>query len=152
MELARDLTGDDRDHATTRLALAALAERARGRVLDVGTGDGVLARAALAAGASEVVGIDVLPVPAVPGATMVQARIETYDGGGFDVVVANLPEPVLLGALPRLCAMARTLLVTGVRIERAGALRAALAAVGGRRVEARAARGWCLFVAEINPP
>ncbi|HKA87957.1 MAG TPA: 50S ribosomal protein L11 methyltransferase [Haliangiales bacterium] len=147
--MAGELT-EGSPHPTTRLALAALAERAADRVLDVGTGDGVLARAALAAGATEVVGIDVRAVPAVAGATMLQVAVEAYEGGGFDVVVANLPDPVLLAVLPRLAAMGRTLLVTGVRVERAAALRVRLAAAGARIAATRAREGWVLYVAEAR--
>jgi ribosomal protein L11 methylase PrmA len=142
------LSSESWPHATTRLARAALGDLARGRVLDVGTGDGVLARAALAAGATEVVGIDVRPVPAVAGATMLRVAAEDYDGAGFDVLVANLPDPVLLDVLPRLVTMARLLIATGVRLERAAAVRARLALLGARPVGTRALEGWCLFVAD----
>jgi ribosomal protein L11 methylase PrmA len=144
MEVAGDVV--DGEHATTRLARAALARWARGRLLDVGTGDGVLVRAALAAGAAEVTGIDVRPVPAVPGATMVQLAAEDLGGAEFDVLVANLPDPAVVELVPRLAAMARVLLLTGVRVERAPALRRRIAAAGARIVETRALDGWCLYV------
>jgi len=146
MEVARGLTSEDWPHATTLLAAAALATRARGRVLDVGTGDGVLARAALAAGARAVVGIDRAPVPTVAGAEMRRVAIEDFDGA-FDLVVANLPDDVLLRAVPRLLAMAPEAILTGVRLPRVAALRAAIGAAGGRIGEMRALDGWALVIA-----
>ena len=54
-------------HPTTRLCLAAIEERMEpeSRVLDVGTGSGILSIAAARHGAREVVGIDVDPVAVV---------------------------------------------------------------------------------------
>ena len=146
MEVARGLTSEDWPHATTRLAAAALATRARGRVLDVGTGDGVLARAALAAGARAVVGIDRAPVPTVAGADLRQVAVEDFHGV-FDVVVANLPEDVLLREVGRLLAMAPEAILTGVRLPRVAALAARIRAAGGRVAELRALDGWGLVIA-----
>jgi ribosomal protein L11 methyltransferase len=146
MDVARGVTSEDWPHATTRLAAAALATRARGRVLDVGTGDGVLARAALAAGAVAVVGIDRAPVPTVAGAEMRQVAIEDFHGA-FDLVVANLPEDVLLRMVPRLLGMAPEAILTGVRLPRVSALRARIRAAGGRTGELGALDGWGLVIA-----
>ena len=146
MELARGLTSEDWPHATTRLAAAVLATRARGRVLDVGTGDGVLARAALAAGARTVVGIDRVPVPTVAGAEMRQVAVEDFHGV-FDLVVANLPEDVLLRVMPRLLGMAPEAILTGVRLPRVAVLAARIRAAGGRVGEMRALDGWGLVIA-----
>lgn len=90
-------------HPTTRLALGALVELVRqgSRVLDVGTGSGVLAVAAAALGATEVVAVDV-DAEAVETARanvarngfgdVVELSTTAVDGvaGTFDVVVANL--------------------------------------------------------------
>ncbi len=146
MELARGVTSEDWPHATTLLAAAAVATRARGRVLDVGTGDGVLARAALAAGASQVVGIDRAPVPAVAGVEMRQVAIEDFTGS-FELVVANLPEDVLLAVVPHLLAMAPEVVLTGVRLPRVGALAARIRRAGGRIEKMHALDGWGLVIA-----
>jgi ribosomal protein L11 methyltransferase len=153
----------DGGHATTRMAAMALREVLRGRrgarVLDVGTGEGFLAAAALAAGAGEVVGIDHEPIlvararRAVPRARFVCADARVWlaeeAGGAFDVVVANLPDPPLVPLVPRLASAARfgALIVTGALLWQADALRASLVAAGMRPDAPRAAEGWCLFTA-----
>jgi ribosomal protein L11 methylase PrmA len=154
--------GDGR-HATTRMAAMALREILRGRagarVLDVGTGEGFLAAAALAAGAGEVVGIDHEPAlvararRAVPRGRFVCADARVWlaeeAGGAFDVVVANLPDPPLVPLVPQLASAARfgALIVTGALLWQADALRLALASAGMHPSVPRAAEGWCLFTA-----
>jgi ribosomal protein L11 methylase PrmA len=146
------------------MASLALREALRGRrgarVLDVGCGDGFLCAVALAAGAGEVVGIDreasLVEAAArrVPGALFVwsDARqwLEREAGGGFDVVVANLPDPPLLGLVGPLAAAARfgALITTGALLWQADALARELRAAGMTPRAPRAAGGWCLYVSE----
>ena len=102
-------------HATTRLCLAALQDidlRGR-RVIDVGTGSGLLAIAASRLGAAEVVGIDedadafhaaqenasLNPAAAV---TLRHVDVRRISLEPFDVVVANLTGALLRDAAPRL--------------------------------------------------
>jgi ribosomal protein L11 methylase PrmA len=130
-------------HATTRLAAAALARVARPgtSVLDVGAGDGVLARVALAAGAWPVIAIDRRPAP---GVRSISAE-RFLPGARFDVVVANLPDETLLALLaPLRAAAVRTLVVTGIRLWRG---RTVLRALAGLELDPPAALdGWCCFV------
>jgi ribosomal protein L11 methyltransferase len=153
----------DGTHPTTRLAQAALREvlalRRGARVLDVGTGTGILARVALEAGAGEVVGIDHHAVAVqtarslVPGASfrVADAReyLTSHAGGAFDVVVANLPDPPLASLVPELVAAARlggVLLVTGLLLWQADAVSRALRAEGASPSTPRAEAGWSLIV------
>lgn len=106
-------------HATTRLCLAALQQiELRGRrVLDVGTGSGVLALAAVALGASSATGVDYDPdavasarenLPLNPGISRVDFTVHDLTADPLpqaDVVTANLT-----GAL--LCRQAATLIGT----------------------------------------
>jgi ribosomal protein L11 methyltransferase len=102
-------------HATTRLCLAALQKldlRGR-RVIDVGTGSGLLAIAASRLGATDVVGIDedadafhaaqdnalLNPGTAV---TLRHVDVRRVSLEPFDVVVANLTGALLRDAAPRL--------------------------------------------------
>jgi ribosomal protein L11 methylase PrmA len=157
----------DGAHPTTRMAAMALREAlrqrhaARGvRVLDVGTGGGILAAMAVAGGASEVVGIDHDAAAiagarrAVPGARFVCADAGDWlareGGGAFDVVVANLPDPPLIRLVPALSAAARfgTLIVTGALLWQGDALRRELTAAGLTAGASRHAAGWCCVVAQ----
>jgi ribosomal protein L11 methyltransferase len=102
-------------HATTRLCLAALQDldlRGR-RVIDVGTGSGLLAIAASRLGAADVVGIDedadafhaaqenasLNPAAVV---TLRHVDVRRVSLEPFDVVVANLTGALLRDAAPRL--------------------------------------------------
>ncbi|PSQ94536.1 MAG: 50S ribosomal protein L11 methyltransferase [Bacteroidetes bacterium SW_7_64_58] len=118
-------------HATTRLALQLLADvlTPGDRVLDVGTGTGVLAIAACRAGAAAALGVDTNP-DAVRNARenaqkndvadCVTVREGSVDGApetGYDIVVANITRRVLLGLLPDLLSHLTTdgtLLLSGV--------------------------------------
>lgn len=102
-------------HATTRLCLAALQEldlRGR-RLLDVGTGSGVLALAAGRLGAREIVAIDDDPdaissarenLALNPGTAVDLRTADVWAGelDPFNVVVANLTGSLLIRAAPRL--------------------------------------------------
>jgi ribosomal protein L11 methyltransferase len=121
-------------HATTRLCLAALQSiDLSGRtVLDVGTGSGVLAIAAVRLGAASAIGIDIdddaiqsagenLAVnPAVQTVSFLAADFRTAPLGVSDVVVANLTGALLARSADRLRELARadgTLVVSGVLTE-----------------------------------
>jgi len=108
-------------HASTLLALEwidALADEFQPgtRVLDIGTGTGVLALAALRLGAGEAVGFDIDPIAAREAAEWARSnglasRFRVYAGGldalsarPFDLVVANLLKGEMLPLVPGMAA------------------------------------------------
>lgn len=107
-------------HATTRLCLAALQQVPLdgARVIDVGTGSGVLAIAASLLGAREVVGLDDDP-DAVAAArenldfnpqasvSLSVQDLRTLQETPFDLVTANLTGGLLIAAAPGLLALVR---------------------------------------------
>jgi ribosomal protein L11 methyltransferase len=135
-------------HESTALALELLeeAELAGRAVLDVGTGTGILAFAALAWGAARVVAFDADPV------AVLQARANSRLNGlhplifagraaalapasSFDLVVVNVvPEEILpdLADLLPLLASGGALILSGLLAERAAKVAARLAACGLR--------------------
>lgn len=123
-------------HATTRLCLTALerSDLTGRRVLDVGTGSGVLALAAARLGAHEVVAVDVDP-DAVAVAARNAARNElpldlrvgsldvVSKAPPFDVVVANLSSDLVLDLAADFLAVTvpgGLVTVSGIGVERIG--------------------------------
>ena len=106
-------------HETTRIVLRLLSDVTPqgGRVLDVGTGTGVLAIAALRLGAREAVGVDIDPWSVTNGTENARLngvgdRFDVREGSldvvpetGFDLVIANIIrsilEPMLSGFVER---------------------------------------------------
>jgi ribosomal protein L11 methyltransferase len=132
-------------HGTTRLCLEALQRVpvAGKRVLDVGTGSGVLAIAAARLGASEVLGIDVDPdaisaarenLEVNPDASAVRldvVDVRATDLPKSDIVLANLTGAVLVQTAPLLTtavAAGGVLIVSGLQIHERDEVRAAFPA------------------------
>jgi ribosomal protein L11 methyltransferase len=134
-------------HPSTVLALEAyekvLATSTPQRVFDVGCGSGVLAIAAVLAGATSAVGVDTDPVARL--STMENAALNdvvaaisvggaTIDDAGdvrADVTFANIGRPVLLSIWDQLMTSASTVILSGLLTEQAEQL-AALAGQSGR--------------------
>jgi ribosomal protein L11 methyltransferase len=156
-------------HPTTRLALrgidAALQpERVRpgGRVLDVGTGTGVLAIAAVALGMEGGLGIDLDPCAVAEARHNIrlngmQDSIRVSDqpleqvGERFALVAANLRSPSLVRLGDTLGARLGTpggLVVSGMRAEERGAVLTALAGRGLEAVWSEEEGGWAAAVLE----
>jgi ribosomal protein L11 methyltransferase len=166
-------------HPTTRLCLAGIERWADAgllegaRVLDVGTGSGILAVAAARQGAERVVATDTDPVAVgAAGANArrnrVARRVRVERGsvpvasGPFDLVVANLIASLLVELAADLSASVRPgtgrsgsggrLLASGIFVDREAEVRRAFAAAG-LRVVARDAEGdWVALDAERPAP
>jgi len=146
-------------HPTTRACLVMLqeVEPMRDRVLDVGSGSGILGIAALALGAATVDAIDT--DPEATAATAANARVNrladrlsvrlgTLDEAPsepYPLVLANLVAVVLIELASRLAAHLApggTLLASGIIDERAGEVEAALVAAGLRCAKRRIDGEW----------
>jgi ribosomal protein L11 methyltransferase len=153
-------------HATTRLCLLALQRLplAGRRVLDVGTGSGVLAIAASRLGAAEVTAIDDDPdaVQAArenltlnPGAAvdLQVTDLRTFDQPPFALIVANLTGGLLASAAARLEALTApggVLVLSGLLRTEADEV---LAHFTGSTVTSRATEDeWVCAVLERRPP
>lgn len=151
-------------HESTRLSLAAIedlcARRPPRRVLDVGTGSGILAIAARRLGVSLAVGIELDP-DALPAA---RDHVALNDGGvflvrgdgarairpgAFDVVLANIAAPLLIERARELCAACRPggdLVLAGILGVDADAVREAFAPMADGAIEVRSDGEWAALV------
>src|SRR5579884_569386 len=151
-------------HPTTRLCLQLLERYLQpgARVLDLGTGSGILAIAAAKLGAQHVRALDT-DTTAVRVAQEnvsrngVESRVVVHHGDAtllapaepFDLVLANINLRVICALLPGLpahLASAGLAILSGVLHEHEPALRAASAAAGLRWRERRRARDWLAVV------
>ncbi len=135
-------------HPTTRLALAAIEDhvRAGDRVLDVGTGSGILSLAAARVGASVILACDIDEVAVDAAQSNVTANgfdsVITVRQGSvdiaanserFDVVIANIIANVIIDLAPKLAASVRpggTLIGSGILDIRIDPVRVALEPLG----------------------
>lgn len=154
----------DGAHATTRLVAAAIEAHYRatpgGRLLDIGTGTGVLSMVAVVSGAHSALGIDVEP-EAVRAARYNARRNGLTEqtrflrsgqriSGNFDLVVANIelrPLLKMLAELPRAAQRAPRLLLTGFLREQVPEVEGSLAALGFSTRRLRSEQGWVLLEA-----
>jgi ribosomal protein L11 methyltransferase len=155
------------DHATTAMSLRLLEETIRPwppgwRMLDLGTGTGILALAAARFGATEVVGIDHDPravahaktnarANKIIGARFVRQELSAWKPSRrFDLITANLFSELLIAAAPRLRRALRTngrLIVSGILREQAKAVSRALTRAGFTIVRQRRRGKWIALLA-----
>jgi ribosomal protein L11 methyltransferase len=153
-------------HPTTRLCLAALEELAgaghlRGaRVLDVGSGSGILSVAAGLFGARSVVAVDTDPIAVESTQSnaklnglgdVVDARRGSVSptAGQFDVVLANLIASLLVDLAPALeqtVGLGGRLVASGIFIDREAEVVEAFAGVGLRVVGRSVETDWVALV------
>lgn len=147
-------------HETTQLCLRQLEKRVRpgDRVLDVGSGSGVLAIASVLLGASRATGIDIDPETlgnARENARLngVADRVDVNAGrldhpavsGRYRVVVSNISAASLTAMLPGFAARLQPggeLILSGLLIEESGSFEAALASGGFSLIERETQGAW----------
>jgi ribosomal protein L11 methyltransferase len=134
-------------HETTRLCIEALETYLRpgARVLDVGTGSGILAKAAALLGAERVWACDVDPVAVEIAGTGFVGSVDAVQSGVADVVLANIsPEAIvaLSKDLVRVLRPGGVLLASGFELPEVEQVRTAFAAVR----EVREKGNWALAV------
>jgi ribosomal protein L11 methyltransferase len=147
-------------HATTRLCLELLLDlpARAGAFVDLGCGSGVLAIAAARLGYEPVLALD--NDPASVEATTVNAAVNevsvevrrfdlrTEAVPPADTVVANLLGPLLRAWAPRLAAVPRRLIVSGLLVAEADGIAEAFAVAGLRETRRRVAGEWGALLLE----
>lgn len=155
-------------HPTTQLCLEALETLPvkSARVLDVGTGSGILAIAAALLGAARVAALDTDPV-AVAAArdnvaqaglsdaiTVTEGTLPLPDPAhSFDIVVANITAQALITLAPRLRAVVAPggrLIASGIIQEKADDVAAAFLEKGFRILKRKQAGDWVLLAMEVD--
>lgn len=151
-------------HETTNLCLEALDEFVRGgeRMLDIGTGSGILAIASLLLGAGSAEGVDIDPMcvrTAGENASLnnVQDRFQVLVGdlsdqadGKYDIITANIVASAILSLAPDLPALMKpeTLFIaSGIIEQKKDEVINGLQKAGLRVTHVREKRGWVCLLA-----
>lgn len=164
------------NHASTRMCLCAAeqAVAAGDKILDLGSGSGILSIASLQLGASYAVGIDIDPKAekiarenaAFNGIGSDRFRAETgnvLDGGdtsarislpdGYDIVFANIVADVIIPlstAVPQFLKQDGLFICSGILNTRLDEVTAALEAVGLEIRSSRMEEDWCCLTAALR--
>ena len=146
-------------HETTNLCLEVLDERVKGgeRVLDIGTGSGILAIAALKLGAAVAEGVDIDPVAirtagenaALNGVadklTVLVGDLSDKASGKYAILTATIVANAIMSlapAVPGLMADDAVFIASGIIDSRKDEVIAALEAAGLAVLEVKEKRGW----------
>lgn len=140
-------------HETTRLCMEAMEDYLTPgmAVLDVGTGQGILARAARLLGAGKVIACDIDRVAIEIAGEGFVGSVNAVAPGSADLVVANISLEAIISLAPDLLRTLRTggvLLASGFEVHEIGVVRAALPEVR----EERRKGSWALLVSPRQPP
>lgn len=156
-------------HATTAMCVAMIESwlRPGQRLLDIGTGSGILMIAAALLGADHVTGVDndeVATAVALENLRLNRISPEKYKvvtgslaeqvSGAFDVVVANILTPVIVQLVPdirRLLAEGGLFICSGIIEESRAQVSAALQAHRLKQVDIRQREGWVALAACAAP-
>lgn len=136
------------------------------KVLDLGTGSGILAIAAAKLGVGQVLALDLDPEACRVARenvrkNRVEDRVQVREGsleeamGPFDLIVANLTAPALLPLLPVMHSTVPSggwLILAGVLEEERPQMRQALTTEGFRVITERMVEGWVTFLACPHEP
>ena len=150
-------------HETTALCLETLDACIRGgeRVLDIGTGSGILAIAALKLGAASAEGVDIDPMcvrtagenAALNGVadrlTVLVGDLSDKATGTYDVICANIVANAIKALAPSAFPLLKeggVFMASGVIDEREAEVAAALEAAGFTLTETKRKNGWVCFV------
>ena len=158
-------------HPTTQACLVALEKHVKpgDRVLDVGTGTGILAIAAAKLGAEAITAVDTDEQAIIT--TMENARINhaggkisawqgdlaSVDGGQWDIVVVNILAPVIINLLESggLLDYVRPdghLILSGIIDVQREAVESALNSANGRVIDLLSHRDWVTLIAQPGQP
>ena len=152
-------------HETTSLCLETLDELVQGgeRVLDIGTGSGILAIAALKLGAKEAEGVDIDPMcvrtagenaqrnGVAERLTVLVGDLSDKASGVYDIITANIVAAAILSlapAVPALMAPGAKFIASGIIDERRDEVLDGLKAAGLRPVQVKEKRGWVCIICE----
>lgn len=150
-------------HETTALCLGVLDEIVQGgeRVLDIGTGSGILAIAALKLGAAEAEGVDIDPMcvrTAGENAALngVQEHFKVLIGdlsdkasGRYDIICANIVANAIKALVPHVPALLQpqgTFMASGIIDTRRDEVIAAVEAAGLTVAEVKEENGWVALI------
>ena len=134
-------------HETTNLCLEVLDERVRGgeRVLDIGTGSGILAIAALKLGAAVAEGENAALNGVADKLTVLVGDLSDKASGKYDIITANIVANAIMSlapAVPGLMADDAVFIASGIIDSRKDEVIAALEAAGLAVLEVKEKRGW----------
>lgn len=152
-------------HETTSLCLETLDELVQGgeRMLDIGTGSGILAIAALKLGAKEAEGVDIDPMcvrtagenaqrnGVAERLTVLVGDLSDKASGVYDIITANIVAAAILSlapAVPVLMAPGAKFIASGIIDERRDEVLDGLKTAGLRPVQVKEKRGWVCIICE----